>query len=55
MPAEFYDHVSRFEVFRYFDGQIVSSREGLAKPDPRMFGLLTERVRSPARTDAFRG
>ena len=31
------------EVFRYFDGQIVSSREGLAKPDPRMFGLLTER------------
>ena len=43
MPAEFYDHVSRFEVFRYFDGQIVSSREGLAKPDPRMFGLLTER------------
>ena len=43
MPAEFYDHVSRFEVFRYFDGQVVSSREGLAKPDPRMFGLLTER------------
>lgn len=32
MPAEFYDHVSRFEVFRYFDGQVVSSREGWPSP-----------------------
>ncbi len=43
MPAEFYDYVSRFDVFRYFDGQVISSREGLSKPDPRMFGLLAER------------
>jgi HAD superfamily hydrolase (TIGR01509 family) len=53
MPAEFYDYVSRFDVFRYFDGQIVSSREGLAKPDPRMFALLTERYGLRPETTLF--
>lgn len=43
MPADFYAYVSRFDVFRYFDGQIISSAEKIMKPDPRFFGLLTER------------
>lgn len=43
MPAEFYRYVSGFDVFRYFRGQVISSREQLSKPDPRMFALLTER------------
>ena len=44
MPLEFYDYMSRkFEVFRYFDGAVISSREKMSKPDPRFFGILTER------------
>lgn len=43
MPVEFYDYITRFDVFRHFDGQVISSREHLSKPDPRMFGILTSR------------
>lgn len=43
MPAEFYRYVSDFGVFRHFRGEIISSRERLAKPDPRIFALLAER------------
>lgn len=43
MPADFYEYFSGYDVFRCFDGQIISSREHLAKPDPRIFGLLSER------------
>lgn len=43
MPVDFYNAVSRFDVFRHFKGQVISSREGIAKPDPRIFALLTER------------
>lgn len=43
MPVEFMDYVGRFEVFRHFDGMVISSREHLSKPDPRIFGVLCER------------
>ena len=33
----------RYAFLRWFDGTIVSGFEGLAKPDPRVFGLLLER------------
>jgi HAD superfamily hydrolase (TIGR01509 family) len=44
MPLEFYEHMRRtFDVFGYFDGVVISSLEKMAKPDPRFFGILTER------------
>lgn len=65
MPKDFYEYVSGFGVFRYFHGQVISSREGVSKPDPRMFSILTDRygVRpertlfiddKPSNTDAAR-
>jgi 2-haloacid dehalogenase len=33
----------RFEFLRWFDGTVVSSDEGIVKPDPRIFLLLLER------------
>lgn len=33
----------RFAFLRWFDGAVVSSFEGVAKPDPRIFELLLER------------
>ena len=43
MPFDFYEHVKSFDVFRLFDGQLISSCEKLAKPDPRFFKLLCSR------------
>jgi 2-haloacid dehalogenase len=33
----------RFEFLRWFEGTVVSSDEGIIKPDPRIFELLLER------------
>lgn len=55
MPAEFYDHVSRFEVFRYFDGQDCFEPGGAGQARPAHVRPAYRAVRSPARTDAFRG
>lgn len=33
----------RFECLELFDGIVVSGREGMAKPDPGIFGVLCER------------
>jgi 2-haloacid dehalogenase len=33
----------RFDFLRWFDGTVVSSEEGIVKPDPRIFVLLLER------------
>ena len=43
MSREFYEHISRFEVFGYFDGEVVSCYEHLNKPDPRIYTCLLER------------
>ena len=43
MPFDFYEYVKSFDVFRYFTGRLISSREKLAKPDPRFFDLLCRR------------
>ncbi len=43
--------VERFPFLRWFDGAIVSSYEGVAKPDPAIFELLLERFElTPAST-----
>ena len=33
----------RFEFLRWFEGTVVSSDEGIVKPDPRLFRILLER------------
>lgn len=44
MPCEFYELMRhKFEVFRHFDGAVISGIEKLAKPDPRIFDLLCRR------------
>lgn len=43
MSHEFYDYLKDREVFRYFDGQIISAHEGMVKPDEDIFNLLLDR------------
>ena len=43
MPAEYYNHMKNMDVFKYVDGTVISSAEGLSKPDPLIFGLLVSR------------
>jgi 2-haloacid dehalogenase len=35
--------LERFDFLRWFDGIVVSGEEGLAKPDPQIYRVLTER------------
>ena len=45
---EFYPHAPRmFEVLALLDDVVVSGTEGLAKPDPRVYGLLVARTGRP--------
>ncbi len=42
---------ARFAFMDWFDGQVISGIEGVAKPDPRIFGILLRRYRlAPAAT-----
>jgi 2-haloacid dehalogenase len=44
MEAETYPRrLERYEFLRWFDGTVVSSSEGIVKPDPRIFRRLMER------------
>ncbi len=43
MPREFYDRIRRFDVFRFFDGVVVSCNEHCRKPDEAFFRILFER------------
>ena len=44
MPADvFRARVERWEVLRRFDGAVVSGEEGVLKPEPAIFRLLTAR------------
>jgi 2-haloacid dehalogenase len=40
----------RFDFMRWFDGTVVSSSEGVIKPDPRIFRLLLDRYGLEAET-----
>jgi 2-haloacid dehalogenase len=51
MEAETYPlRLERFAVLGWFDGTIVSGREGIAKPEPAIFTRLLDRFRLTART-----
>ena len=40
---EFYDYLKTREVFRYFDGQIISALERMVKPNREIYELLLNR------------
>jgi 2-haloacid dehalogenase len=51
MEAETYPlRLERFQFLGWFDGTIVSGREGVAKPDPAIFKRLLERFGLTSRT-----
>jgi len=42
-PGDIFDEVqNKYELFRYFDGGIISARVRLSKPDPEIFRLLMQ-------------
>jgi HAD superfamily hydrolase (TIGR01509 family) len=42
-PDDIFDEIqNNYELFRYFDGGIISARVKLSKPDPEIFRLLME-------------
>ena len=43
MSLEFYDYLKDREVFACFEGQIISAREKLIKPEKEIFELLIDR------------
>lgn len=43
MSREFYEHISQFPVFEYFDGAVVSCYEHINKPDRGIYTCLLER------------
>lgn len=43
MAVEFYDYLKGREVFKYFDGQIISGLEHEIKPEEAIYCLLPER------------
>lgn len=49
-PAEKFRQVRhKFPFFDWFDDLVISGEVGLAKPDPRIFKLLLDRIGRPAR------
>lgn len=45
--------LQRFDFLALFQDIIVSGQEGVAKPDPRIFGILRERISSSLRASVF--
>lgn len=43
MSREFIDFLRRQDVYRHFDGEVISCDEGVAKPQPEIYDLLLER------------
>lgn len=43
MSVEFYDYLKEREVFRYFEGQIISALEHVIKPEKEIYEILIHR------------
>lgn len=43
MSHEFIAHLRGFDVYRNFDGEVVSCEEGAVKPEPRIYEILLDR------------
>lgn len=53
MAVEFYDYLKDREVFRYFDGQIISALEGVIKPEEAIYRRLLDRYGLEAKESLF--
>ena len=42
-PAEMFRHAETYNIVGHFDGVVISGREKVKKPDPRLFHVLFER------------
>jgi len=45
MSLDFYEYLKKREVFKYFDGQIISAIEHMVKPDREIYDLILNRYR----------
>lgn len=43
MSADFYEYLKTREVFRYFDGQVISALEHMVKPEREIYELILQR------------
>lgn len=43
MSIDFYDYLKTREVFKYFDGQVISAIEHMVKPDREIYDLILQR------------
>lgn len=43
MSIDFYDYLKTREVFKYFDGQVISAVEHMVKPDREIYDLILQR------------
>lgn len=51
MSLEFIEFLRKQEVYKYFDGEVVSCEEHIVKPEPEIYDRLIERYRlNPAET-----
>jgi len=46
MSLEFYDYLKDREVFRYFEGRIISAQEKVIKPEKEIYQILTDRFQA---------
>ncbi len=53
MSREFIAFLRRFDVYRCFDGEVVSCEEGTVKPEKRIFDILLERYNLDKSTTLF--
>lgn len=49
----FYEYCQKFDVFRLFDGMVISAKEKLLKPDPAIYRLLLDRYHLNAKDCLF--
>jgi HAD superfamily hydrolase (TIGR01509 family) len=53
-PDDIFDEIqNKYELFKYFDGGIISARVKLSKPDPAIFRLLLETYKLEATESVF--
>ncbi len=53
MPRETYDHIKNFELFKLFNGIIISGIEGCSKPNDDIFHLIIRRFELEPRNTLF--
>ena len=52
-PAEMFVHAERFGILGHLDGIVISGREKVKKPDPRLFRVLFDRYAVPPADTLF--